>query len=84
MNKDKLMSEGKQMDFVDMKAARLEMIRTMLRFYIVKAIFLILDATILWLAWALVLVPTFHVPELSKWAILGLLFTYRFVIQPTK
>jgi hypothetical protein len=84
MNKNPFMNEGRQMDFVDKRAARLEMGQRLLKLYIVQLIFLIVDAFILWLAWALVIVPTFHAPELSKWAVLGLLFTYRFTLSARK
>ena len=72
------------LEIVDKRRARIEMGQRLLKLYIVQLIFLIVDAFILWLAWVLVIVPTFHTPELSKWAVLGLLFTYRFTLSPRK
>jgi hypothetical protein len=68
-------------EVMDKNPVRKVMAEHFIKLLFVRAILLVIDAYILWMAWILVLVPKFNIPVLSKWEVLGLLFIYQVIIR---
>lgn len=58
-----------------------KLVISLLKSTMFKTAILLIDALIIWIVYAAVLVPRFNIPVLSKWEVLAILFAYRFSMK---